>query len=154
MRNVVIHKTTRDVLRYGYEDFTLESVFDPATEEQLAHDFEFKARTRYTYNDVTATFDLRVTPPEESLQKAILRYMDVGHEFVAAFAAENVIMGLNPTQMGQLSQALAPLQMLMDSGSLDLAVGVIATLTPIPDILEQERIDRWTVKLQEVIASL
>ena len=53
IKQVVINKTTKKVLRWGYCDFTNDGSFDSVTEEVIEKDFIFDPPLYDMFTDVT-----------------------------------------------------------------------------------------------------
>jgi len=86
--------------------------------------------------------------------KKVLDSIKLGQGLLVEFAADNLVLELDLSQRAQVSAALASVQMLVSSGSLDLAKLAIDGLTPISGALEQSRIDEFSSRLQGLIDSL
>ena len=69
IKQVVINKTTKKVLRWGYCDFTNDGMLDPDTEEVIEKDFIFDPPLSDMYTGVTTEWywdgeTFTETPPE------------------------------------------------------------------------------------------
>ena len=80
--------------------------------------------------------------------------IELGKGLIIDFAYDNAVMGLTVAQRKQIVTALQPALSDLLVGSLDLALDELQNLTPIATILEQDRIDKYIAKLQNLIGSL
>lgn len=88
---------------------------------------------------------------QDIIKKKVLKSIEYGLDIMAEFASENKIMGLTDAQMLETSIALQDVQRLLGSGSLGLAKELIMQIQPIPVVLEQARIDKYTNLIQQKI---
>lgn len=78
----------------------------------------------------------------------------LGEGLIDDFAWDNIVMGLDLIQREQSLDALSGVLDAISIGALDIALSKMQVLAPIPVILEQERINSYIAKLQNLAGSL
>ena len=96
---------------------------------QLMDDEDFRIYVSNNIADYHA-WQATLVDPVINVADAIQRAMVFGRQIIADFGAENVIRNLSVQQVGQVAQMLAPLVILLQTGSLYTALAVMSSIVP------------------------
>lgn len=106
------------------------------------------------YNALTAQGEVaKMTPTtQELIAQKILSRIDWGQKLMARFGAQNILAGYTTAQVTQIAQQLAPLQDLVQSGSLETSVAFMNSLTP-NSLITQQTITYFVTQIQNYLAA-
>lgn len=106
------------------------------------------------YNALTEQGELEKTTPttQQVITQKILARIDWGQKLMASFGAQNILAGYTTAQVTQIAQQLAPLQDLVQSGSLETSVAFMNSLTP-NSLITQQTITSFVTQIQNYLAA-
>jgi hypothetical protein len=104
-----------------------------------------------TLNSVMAAY-VNSLPVLQSTINQIIKDTAFGMNIIAQFGAANRIANLNTSQIIQIAEQLAPIQLLLSTGSIQTALVAIENITP-NSLLTQETINTYVTQLQNYINS-
>lgn len=90
----------------------------------------------------------------ESLRDKVRVAMGAGDGIIAELEAENVLMNLDDNKVDSIATALVGVYRNLRNGQLKLARNKLAVVVPIPNALEQGRIDKYVLMIEEKIAEI